>query len=95
MRGTLPAGILYASRETHYSVPKAAKMYRMDYEGVDTLPTGEMDYDHFRQLLRRNRARPAIVNVNIGTTVRGAVDDLDQVRLRHGSPSHEPLWRAI
>ena len=69
---------MYASRETHYSVPKAAKMYRMDYEGVDTLPTGEMDYGHFRRLLEANRGRPAIVNVNIGTTVRGAVDDLDQ-----------------
>eukprot|EP00891_Asterochloris_glomerata_P008193 jgi/Astpho2/8193/fgenesh1_pm.00120_%23_42_t len=78
-RENLPDGILYASRETHYSVPKAAKMYRMDYEGVDTLPTGEMDYDHFRRLLEANRGRPAIVNVNIGTTVRGAVDDLDQV----------------
>jgi len=29
-RETLPDGILYASRETHYSVFKAARMYRMD-----------------------------------------------------------------
>jgi len=27
---TLRAGILYTSRETHYSVMKAARMYRMD-----------------------------------------------------------------
>lgn len=26
----LPAGILYTSKETHYSVMKAARMYRMD-----------------------------------------------------------------
>ena len=29
-RENLPDGVLYASRETHYSVFKAARMYRMD-----------------------------------------------------------------
>ena len=46
---------------------------------LDTLATGEMDYDHFRAKLAANSARPAIVNVNCGTTVKGAVDDLDRV----------------
>ena len=46
---------------------------------VGTLPTGEIDYDELRERLAANVARPAIINVNIGTTVRGAVDDLDRV----------------
>lgn len=75
----LPAGVLYASKETHYSVFKAGKMYRMQTEAVNTLPTGEIDYEHFRQRLRANSDKPAIINVNIGTTVKGAVDDLDRV----------------
>ena len=75
----LPAGVLYASKETHYSVFKARKMYRMPTEPVDTLPTGEIDYEHFRQRLRANSSKPAIFNVNIGTTVKGAVDDLDRI----------------
>ena len=54
-------------------------MYRMQTEAVDTLPTGEIDYEHFRQRLRANSDKPAIINVNIGTTVKGAVDDLDRV----------------
>lgn len=29
-RENLPDGVLYASKETHYSVFKAARMYRMD-----------------------------------------------------------------
>lgn len=29
--------------------------------------------------LQKNRGKPAIINVNIGTTVRGAVDNLDLV----------------
>ena len=58
---------------------KAARMYRMDAVEVATLPSGEMDYDKFEQALRENADRPAIVNVNIGTTVKGAVDNLDTV----------------
>ena len=46
---------------------------------VKTLQSGEIDYEHFQELITANRARPAIVNVNCGTTVKGAVDDLDRV----------------
>eukprot|EP00955_Chlamydomonas_euryale_P036442 350436-Chlamydomonas_euryale.AAC.13 len=46
---------------------------------VPTLETGEINYEELRANLERNRARPAIINVNIGTTVKGAVDDLDRV----------------
>ena len=46
---------------------------------VKTLQSGEIDYEHFWELITANRARPAIVNVNCGTTVKGAVDDLDRV----------------
>ncbi|GAB4821741.1 hypothetical protein N2152v2_008787 [Parachlorella kessleri] len=78
-RENLPDGVLYASRETHYSVFKAARMYRMDAVKVGTLETGEIDYEELKQHLIANSHRPAILNVNIGTTVKGAVDDLDKV----------------
>jgi histidine decarboxylase len=78
-RENLPDGVLYASRESHYSVFKAARMYRMDSVQVATLETGEIDYAALREALEKNKGRPAILNVNIGTTVRGAVDDLDKV----------------
>jgi len=72
-------GIVYTSRETHYSIFKAAKYYCMDAEGIDALPMGEIDYDKLEAALIRNKGRPAIINVNIGTTVKGAVDDLDRI----------------
>ena len=46
---------------------------------MGTLESGEIDYDELRSELAANAARPAIINVNIGTTVKGAVDDLDRV----------------
>lgn len=74
-----PDGILYTSRESHYSIFKAARYYRMDCKSVPTLPMGEIDYEALSRELSKNRDRPAIINVNIGTTVKGAVDDLDRI----------------
>lgn len=78
-REIYPNGVLYASKETHYSVFKAARMYRMECVKVDTLISGEIDCNDFEKKLLLNKEIPAIVNVNIGTTVKGAVDDLDLV----------------
>ena len=80
-REVLPEGILYCSNSTHYSVPKASRMYRMPLCLVDSLVGGELDMTHLRECLMEGKARnkPAIVNINMGTTVKGAVDDLDGV----------------
>jgi histidine decarboxylase len=80
-REALPNGILYCSRETHYSVPKAANMYRMDSVQIDTIESGAIDLSHLKIALVEGKSqdRPAIINVNVGTTVKGAVDDLDGV----------------
>ncbi|GMH17104.1 hypothetical protein Nepgr_018945 [Nepenthes gracilis] len=78
-REVFPDGILYASKESHYSVFKAARMYRMECIKVETLVSGEIDCADFRVNLLNNKDRAAIINVNIGTTVKGAVDDLDLV----------------
>ncbi|XP_039117155.1 serine decarboxylase 1-like [Dioscorea cayenensis subsp. rotundata] len=78
-REVFPDGILYASRESHYSVFKAARMYRMECAQIETLISGEIDCTDFGAKLLLNKDKPAIVNVNIGTTVKGAVDDLDMV----------------
>lgn len=74
-----PDGILYTSNETHYSIFKAARYYRMDLRSIPTLPMGEINYDLLERELDQNRDKPAIINVNIGTTVKGAVDNLDRI----------------
>jgi histidine decarboxylase len=40
---------------------------------------GEFDYDILAEAIQENRDRPVILNVNIGTTVKGAVDNLDRI----------------
>ncbi|KAL0307695.1 UNVERIFIED_CONTAM: Serine decarboxylase [Sesamum calycinum] len=78
-RELLPDGILYTSRESHYSIFKAARMYRMECKMIGTLMTGEIDCDDLRAQLILNKDKPAIINVNIGTTFKGAIDNLDLV----------------
>lgn len=78
-REKFPTGILYTSRESHYSVFKAARYFRMECESIPTLHMGEIDYDALAYAIGRNKSRPVILNVNIGTTVKGAVDNLDRI----------------
>uniref|UniRef100_A0A0E0DAD5 Serine decarboxylase n=1 Tax=Oryza meridionalis TaxID=40149 RepID=A0A0E0DAD5_9ORYZ len=78
-RELFPEGIIYTSCDSHYSIFKAAKMYRVQCIKIDTLFSGEMDYADLRRKLLQNTRSPAIVNVNIGTTMKGAVDDLDEI----------------
>ena len=65
-REVFPNGILYASQESHYSVFKAARMYRMECVKINTLWSGEIDCDDFKAKLLCHKDKPAIVNVNIG-----------------------------
>ncbi|KAL0447568.1 UNVERIFIED_CONTAM: Serine decarboxylase [Sesamum latifolium] len=78
-RELLPDGILYTSRESHYSIFKAARMYRMECKIIATLTTGEIDCNDLRAKLILNKDKPAIINVTIGTTFKGAIDNLDLV----------------
>ncbi|KAG8382027.1 hypothetical protein BUALT_Bualt05G0033700 [Buddleja alternifolia] len=78
-RELLPNGVLYTSQESHYSLFKIARMYRMDCETISSLATGEMDYADLKRKLLIHKDRPAIINVIVGTTFKGALDDLDIV----------------
>ncbi|KAJ1425006.1 Pyridoxal-phosphate binding site [Sesbania bispinosa] len=78
-REQFPDGILYASENSHYSIFKIARMYRMQCVKVGTLVSGEIDYAELHASLLAHKDKPAIINLNIGTTMKGAIDDVDLV----------------
>ncbi len=78
-RERYPDGALYFSRDTHYSVLKAARLYQMAAVVIDSQPNGEIDYADLEAQVVRRGSRPAVVNVNLGTTLKGAVDRIDRV----------------
>lgn len=76
-RETYPDGILYASEDSHYSVAKAARFFKIPYVIVRSLPNGEIDYGDLQS--RLDPKFPVIINLNIGTTFKGAIDNLDLI----------------
>ncbi|BAC90160.1 histidine decarboxylase [Gloeobacter violaceus] len=69
-----PEGILYFSEAAHYSVGKAARMFRMPYRKVRSQASGEMDYAHLAEIVESGQ--PVIINLTLGTTFTGAVDEI-------------------
>lgn len=78
---TIPT--LVSSVESHYSVPKAGRMYNMPYVRVPSNDqTGEIDYEALERSARRivhEQNGGVCMVVNVGSTVKGAHDRLDLV----------------
>lgn len=75
-RELLPDGVVYHSADSHYSVTKAVRLLRVDSCVVRSRSDGSIDLGHFAEEVRRHPGRPAVVVANVGTTMKGAIDDL-------------------
>ncbi len=74
-----PQGILYFSEDSHYSIQKIARILNMKYIMIRSDQYGEIDYSDFEAIITVNRQYPAICSLNIGTTMKGAIDNSDRI----------------
>ncbi|WXL25986.1 histidine decarboxylase [Ectopseudomonas mendocina] len=81
-RELFPSGTLYYSRDTHYSVAKIVRLLRIKSQAVKSQANGEMDYDDLMLKISANQERHPILFANIGTTMRGAVDNIAIIQQR-------------
>ena len=79
-RELFPNAMFYFSEETHYSVLKNVRVLNARYIMIKRQENGEIDYDDLYEMIRVNRDVPAVIMANIGTTMRGAVDNIDRIR---------------
>ena len=79
-RALFPNGMVYFSQDTHYSVLKILSALNMRNIMVKSREDGEIDYDDLHETIRIHRDVPVIIMANIGSTMKGAVDDLARVR---------------
>ena len=79
-RELFPEGIVYFSEQTHYSVAKILRLQHTRNIMIRALPNGEIDYEDLRESIRLRRDVAPIIFANIGTTMRGAVDDLSKIK---------------
>ena len=75
-----PNGTVYFSQDTHYSVVKLLRLLGMPSVMIRSQEHGEIDYEDLHESLRVNPDDPAIIVANIGTTMKGAIDNLDNIR---------------
>ncbi len=93
-REAFPAAQLLYSHEAHYSIPKSARLLRIDAIQVDCTPDGAIDLDALAALAGRARG-PLIVALTCGTTVRGAHDDIGGVLARLDAAGAGPGRRFV
>ena len=79
-RELFPNAMFYFSEDTHYSVLKNVRVLNARYIMIKSQENGEIDYQDLYEMIQVHRDLPAVVMANIGTTVRGAVDDLERIR---------------
>jgi len=75
-----PNGMVYYSEDTHYSVAKSLRVLNVRNIMIKSQPNGEMDYADLRETVRIHRDVTPIIFANIGTTMKGAIDNLDEIR---------------
>lgn len=69
--------IFYFSEEAHYSIPSLARLIDLESRVIRSLPHGEMDYQHFEEIL--DPSRPVLMGLTVGTTFKGAIDRVEKV----------------
>ena len=75
--------VLLGSTACHYSVWKVGRMYCMEVRKIQTLETDEIDYKELRKTLTelKEAGKKVVMVANIGSTVRGAVDNAELITL--------------
>jgi histidine decarboxylase len=71
--------VFYTSKESHYSLFKIARILSLNLCIIETQDTGEMDYKDFEHKLSANLDKPVIINANLGTTMKGAIDNTREI----------------
>jgi histidine decarboxylase len=75
-REALPDAVLLHSADAHYSIPKAARIQRIEAVEVASNAAGEMDLAALDTVVRGLAGRPVILALTCGTTMKGAHDDI-------------------
>ena len=78
-REVYPNSILYFSADSHYSITKIARVLRMQSVVVPSTSEGTIDIEALGNSMREHQEQVPILNLNIGTTMKGGIDDVDAV----------------
>jgi len=75
-REMFPDCMVYYSEDAHYSVNKILRCLHVRNIMIRSNPDGSINLDDLRESIKIHRDVPPIIFANIGTTMKGACDDL-------------------
>lgn len=78
-RQLYPNATLLFSEDSHYSVFKAANILRIPYITIASNKKGEINYKKFEQQVIKQKDSDIVLNLNIGTTMKGAIDNIEVI----------------
>ncbi|MEH6517219.1 MAG: pyridoxal-dependent decarboxylase [Halioglobus sp.] len=70
---------IYYTTEAHYSIQVIRDLLSLEEVQVATTETGAMDIADLREKLDENKEAPVLMVATIGTTLMGAVDNIDEI----------------
>lgn len=74
-----PHGCFYVSEAAHYSIFKILHILNFDHKIIPAQDNGEINCDALEKNLQDNK-RPPLLVLNIGTTMKGAMDNVEHIR---------------
>lgn len=72
---------IYYAKEAHYSIQIIRDLLGIEEVLVDALPDGRMDTEDLKDKLAQHADAPVLMVATIGTTFKGAIDDIDAIQL--------------
>lgn len=72
--------IIYYSEDSHYSIVKNIRILNLKEQLVASQKNGEIDYQDLAQKIMVAPHKKIIINANIGTTMKGAIDDVKKIK---------------
>jgi len=79
-REMYPKCTVYFSEDTHYSVLKILRLTNTNHVKLRSLPNGEINYLDLRDEINLNRHNVPVIFANIGTTMKGANDNIANIK---------------
>lgn len=72
--------VFFTSADSHYSIYKIAKLLQLNICVIRSRENGEMDYEELAHKLKHTYANHfVIINANLGTTMKGAMDNTREI----------------
>ena len=71
--------VFLTSTNSHYSIFKIARLLQLNLVKVNSQECGEIDYIDFERHVAMHQDKYIIVNANLGTTMKGALDNTREI----------------